>query len=208
MNVVAVVGLRWIARGARTGPASVTLWVLAWLAFFVPLAAAVARAVEPLSRSGRRLRLGAARVRPRSRLHLRLVPVGQQPVLLSVASCSSARRTSRRWAATRWAWLGASRWYAVAFVLAGIWIAAGINIVGLRIGKWLQNAGSLGVLDSGRPPDRLRRARVRAIRIGDAVHAAHDGAARRRARHDRPVVGDVLRVLGIRDHVAHRPGDP
>jgi len=31
------------------------------------------------------------------------------------------------------------------FVLAGIWIAAGINIVGLRQGKWLQNAGSLGV---------------------------------------------------------------
>ena len=38
MNVVAVVGLRWIARGARTGPASVTLWVLAWVAFFLPLA--------------------------------------------------------------------------------------------------------------------------------------------------------------------------
>jgi amino acid transporter len=30
-------------------------------------------------------------------------------------------------------------------VLAGIWVAAGINIIGLRLGKWLQNAGSLGV---------------------------------------------------------------
>ncbi|HMC77989.1 MAG TPA: amino acid permease, partial [Vicinamibacterales bacterium] len=40
MNVVAVVGMRWIARGARTGPASVTLWALAWIAFFVPLAVA------------------------------------------------------------------------------------------------------------------------------------------------------------------------
>ena len=38
MNIVAVVGMRWIARGARTGPASVTLWALAWIAFFVPLA--------------------------------------------------------------------------------------------------------------------------------------------------------------------------
>src|SRR5205085_5414455 len=27
----------------RTGPASVTLWVLAWIAFFVPLATAVSR---------------------------------------------------------------------------------------------------------------------------------------------------------------------
>ena len=42
MNVVAVVGLRWIARGARTGPASVTLWILAWVAFFIPLAVACA----------------------------------------------------------------------------------------------------------------------------------------------------------------------
>jgi amino acid transporter len=45
----------------------------------------------------------------------------------------------------RWQALGPSRWYSVAFVLAGIWIAAGINIIGLRVGKWLQNAGSLGV---------------------------------------------------------------
>jgi amino acid transporter len=30
-------------------------------------------------------------------------------------------------------------------VIAGIWIAAGINVIGLRWGKWLQNAGSLGV---------------------------------------------------------------
>ena len=41
MNIVAIVGLRWIARGARTGPASIALWTLACLAFFVPLAYAV-----------------------------------------------------------------------------------------------------------------------------------------------------------------------
>jgi amino acid transporter len=44
-----------------------------------------------------------------------------------------------------WEAMGAARWYSVVFVLAGIWIAAGINIIGLRLGKWLQNAGSLGV---------------------------------------------------------------
>src|SRR6185503_12243790 len=41
MNIVAVVGLRWITRSARAGEASVTLWILAWLVFFLPLAAAV-----------------------------------------------------------------------------------------------------------------------------------------------------------------------
>ena len=28
---------------------------------------------------------------------------------------------------------------------AGIWLAAGINIIGLNAGKWLQNIGSVGV---------------------------------------------------------------
>jgi amino acid transporter len=44
-----------------------------------------------------------------------------------------------------WEAMGAARWYSVSFVLGGIWIAAGVNIIGLRLGKWLQNAGSLGV---------------------------------------------------------------
>ena len=42
MNIVAVVGLRWISRSARLGAPSVTLWILACLLFFVPLAAVIA----------------------------------------------------------------------------------------------------------------------------------------------------------------------
>ena len=41
MNIVAVVGLRWITRSARVGAPSVSLWVLACLVFFVPLALAL-----------------------------------------------------------------------------------------------------------------------------------------------------------------------
>ena len=41
MNIVAVVGLRWISRSARLGAPSVTLWILACLVFFVPLAAVI-----------------------------------------------------------------------------------------------------------------------------------------------------------------------
>src|SRR5918992_4845873 len=41
MNIVAVVGLRWIARSARLGAPSVSLWILAWAVFFVPLALAL-----------------------------------------------------------------------------------------------------------------------------------------------------------------------
>ena len=44
------------------------------------------RALEPPSRSGRAVRVDAPRVRTRARVHLRLVRVGEQPVLLSVAA--------------------------------------------------------------------------------------------------------------------------
>src|SRR5918996_845651 len=41
MNIVAVVGLRWIARSARIGAPSVSLWILACVVFFIPLALAL-----------------------------------------------------------------------------------------------------------------------------------------------------------------------
>lgn len=144
MNVVAVVGMRWIARGARTGPASVTLWALAWIAFFVPLAIAVSRLARRYPEQGGmyvwvRRAFGPA--------HgficgwcLWVNNLFYFPSLLLFAAANLAAIGGARMQA-----IGATRWYAVVFVLAGIWLAAGINIVGLRQSKWLQNAGSLGV---------------------------------------------------------------
>ncbi len=144
MNIVAVVGLRWIARGARTGPASVTLWTLAWLAFFIPLAAAVAELASRYPEQGGvyawvRRAFGAG--------HgficgwcLWVNNLFYFPSLLLFGAGNAIAIGGERWQ-----WLATSRLYAVVFVLAGIWIAAAVNIVGLRTGKWLQNAGSAGV---------------------------------------------------------------
>ncbi len=144
MNVVAVVGLRWVARGARTGPASVTLWLLAWLAFFIPLTAAVAELSSRYPEQGGiyawvRRAFGAG--------HgficgwcLWVNNLFYFPSVLLFGAANFAAIGG-----PRWEWLGASRWYAVVFVIIGIWFTAGISIVGLRIGKWLQNAGSIGI---------------------------------------------------------------
>jgi amino acid transporter len=144
MNIVAVVGMRWIARGARTGPASVTLWILAWTAFFVPLALAVSALARKYPEQGGvyawvRRAFGAG--------HgficgwcLWVNNLFYFPSLLLFGAANFAAIGGTDWQA-----MAASRWYSVLFVLAGIWIAAGISIVGLRWGKWLQNAGSLGV---------------------------------------------------------------
>jgi amino acid transporter len=142
MNVVAVVGLRWIARGARAGPPSVTLWMLAWIAFFVPLAVSVS------SLAGRYPDQGGVYVwvrRACGPTHgficgwcLWVNNLFYFPSVLLFGAANFA-------AMGNWQALGASRWYSIAFVLAGIWFTAGINVVGLRLGKWLQNAGTLGV---------------------------------------------------------------
>jgi amino acid transporter len=144
MNIVAVVGMRWIARGARTGPASVTLWVLAWIAFFVPLAIAVSALARKYPEQGG---VYAWVRRAFGQGHgficgwcLWVNNLFYFPSLLLFGAANFAAIGGADWAA-----LGAARWYSVAFVLAGIWIAAGINIVGLQWGKWLQNAGTLGV---------------------------------------------------------------
>src|SRR3989442_12183152 len=35
-NIVAVIGLRWLATSAKAGPAALVLWLLAALLFFIP----------------------------------------------------------------------------------------------------------------------------------------------------------------------------
>jgi len=144
MNVVAVVGLRWIARGARTGPASVTLWVLAWIAFFVPLAIAVSRLARRYPEQGGLYVWVRRAFGPTHGFFcgwcLWVNNLFYFPSLLVFAAANLAAIGGPSWQA-----MGQTRWFVVVFVLAGIWIAAGINIIGLRQGKWLQNAGTLGV---------------------------------------------------------------
>ena len=40
-NIVAVIGLRWLATSAKAGPSALVLWLLAALFFFVPQGLAV-----------------------------------------------------------------------------------------------------------------------------------------------------------------------
>ena len=144
MNIVAVVGMRWIARGARAGPASVTLWALAWVAFFIPLAAAVAEL------SSRHPDQGGVYVWVRRAFGgghaficgwcLWINNLFYFPSVLLFGAANFAAMGGHRWQG-----LGDSRMFVVLFVLLGIWVAALVSIVGLRTGKWLQNIGTAGV---------------------------------------------------------------
>jgi amino acid transporter len=138
MNIVAVVGLRWIARSARAGAPSVSLWVLACLLFFIPLALAL---IELSSRHPEQGGLYAWVRRAFGPLHGFIVGwcmwvnnLFYFPSLLLFAAANFALVISPN--------LGDDRLYSVVFVLGLLWFCTAINIVGLQAGKWVQNVGS------------------------------------------------------------------
>ena len=144
MTVVAVVSLRWIARGARAGAPSIALWLLACVAFFIPLAAAL------MELSSRDPSQGGIYTWTRKAFgpthgficgwYVWVNNLFYFPSLLLFAASNALAIGGARYQA-----LNESAWYAIAFVLSGIWLTVFISIVGLRAGKWVQNLGTIGV---------------------------------------------------------------
>ena len=141
MNIVAVVGLRWIARSARLGAPSVTLWVLAAVAFFVPLAIAVSRLSQKYPEQGGiyvwvRRAFGPVNgficgwcVWVNNLFYfpsLLLFAAANVPLAFGMESLALAE----------------NRVYSVGFVLVVLWALVGVNIIGLTRGRHLQNVGS------------------------------------------------------------------
>ena len=142
MNIVAVVGLRWIARSARAGESSVTLWMLAWLLFFLPLAAAV---IELASRHPEQGGLYTWARRAFGPVHgficgwcLWVNNLFYFPSLLLFAAANLLLLFGPAGAA-----LAGSRTYAVVFVLVALWGCVGLNLLGLGAGRLLQSVGSV-----------------------------------------------------------------
>ncbi len=137
LNVAAVVGIRWLAAAAHTGPGSITLWLLAALLFFLPSALCVAA----LSR--RFPQEGGIYVWTRHGFgdwhgflcgwsywlsNLFYLP---SLLLASVGMAASALGFAE------------SRFWVVVVSLAILWIASVTNIFGVAVGKWTGNLGAL-----------------------------------------------------------------
>jgi amino acid transporter len=141
MTVVAVVGLRWITRGARVGAPAVTLWILAWAMFFIPLAAAVA---ELSSRYPEQGGIYVWARRAFSPVHgficgwcLWVNNLFYFPSLLLFAAANAAATFGPSAAG-----LADNRLYSMLFVLGCLWALVALNIRGFEAGRWLQNLGA------------------------------------------------------------------
>src|SRR6478736_70059 len=140
MNIVAIVGLRWISRSARIGAPAVTLWVLAGLLFFVPLAAVLA---ELSSRHPDQGGIYAWARRAFGPAHgficgwcMWVNNLFYFPSLLLFAAANLLIPLGANH-------LADSRVYSVTFVLGFLWATTFLNILGYSAGKWLQHIGSI-----------------------------------------------------------------
>jgi amino acid transporter len=143
LNIVAVVGLRWIPRGARAGAPALLLWVVAWVCFFLPLA------VTLVDLSKRYPEQGGMYVwvrRAFGPLHgafcgwcLWINNLFYFPSLLLFAAANVAVVLGGP--APH---LATSRWYSTVFVLGVLWVLVLVNIRGYIAGRPLQTWGAIG----------------------------------------------------------------
>ena len=141
-NVVAVLGLRWVATSAKAGPSSIVLWLLAALLFFVPQGIAVITLSSRFPDEG-----GVYAWTRRTYGEWNGFLCGwcywinnvlYYPNLLISTAVIATYAIGKGGGA-----LGESWAYVLSVALVALWTATLLNIVGLGTGKWLHNIGGV-----------------------------------------------------------------
>jgi len=142
-NIAAVLGPRWVARAAHAGQSATILWILAVVFFFLPTAFIIAEL------STRYPNEGGIYVWTKEAFGdfhgfvcgwcYWVYTLLYFPSLLTASVAMSVYIGG-----PSHAWLADNKVYITAASLLVLAIAAGMNLVGMNIGKWLQNAGGVG----------------------------------------------------------------
>src|SRR5436305_6281923 len=143
-NISAIVGLRWLTTAAsQFGLASLLLWLVAMVVFFLPSAVAVRELADIDPAAGGIYRWVRRAFGP---LHGFVAGWGYWvnnlfyfPSLLVATAAIAAYA-----AGPRFVHLADDNAFIGVVSLAGLWLAVGMNVVGLRVGKQLQNLGGYG----------------------------------------------------------------
>jgi amino acid transporter len=141
-NIATVLGPRWVAAAAHNGTSSISLWVLAAAFFFVPTAFVITELSTRFPHEG-----GLYVWSKEAFGDFHGFVAGWTYWIYSFFYFPGLLLAS----AAMGAYIGGSSWGHLAqsrpFLLGGSFfllaVAVGMNIVGLNIGKWLQNAGGL-----------------------------------------------------------------
>jgi amino acid transporter len=142
-NIATVLGPRWIAAAGHNGTSSISLWILAAVFFFLPGALVINEL------SSRFPEEGGLYVWSREAFGdfhgfiagwtYWIYTVFYFPGLLLASASMSAYIIGGRGAE-----LAQNRTFLLSVSLAMLLVAVLLNIIGLNVGKWLQNAGGVG----------------------------------------------------------------
>ena len=142
--VITGISLRWIASAAAAGPSSIIIWLGAWLCFYVPLALCV------LELSSRYPNEGGLYVWTKhafgdfsgfmSAWTYWTSNLPYFPAILYFAASNILFMRQQQWGH-----LSNSAPFYIVFALLTLTLATIMNIVGLDVGKWLNNAGALAM---------------------------------------------------------------
>jgi amino acid transporter len=140
--IAVIVGPRWIAIAAHAGPGSVTLWIGAAVLFAAPLGVAVAALMKKYPGNGG-LYLWTREDFGPWHGFLSFWTYWFSIALTLPGSAMFAMSVGAYTLGPQYAHLADSRAYVLISSLVAIWIALGTNIVGMKIGKWTENAGGI-----------------------------------------------------------------
>ena len=148
LNVTAIVGLRWISLAAVGGNSSLILWLLALILFFLPQAFAVIELTTRYPGEGG-IYIWTKKAFGESHAFLagwcywtsNLVYFPNLLVYIAGISVFSLGAQYHE--------LGENRIYILIFSLAALWLVMFLNIIGLKLGKWLNNLGGLSTWLTG-----------------------------------------------------------
>ncbi|HXJ47136.1 MAG TPA: APC family permease [Candidatus Dormibacteraeota bacterium] len=142
-NIATVLGPRWIAAAAHNGTSSISLWVLAAVLFFVPMALVINELSSRFPEEGG---LYVWSKEAFGDFHgfvagwtYWIYTIFYFPGLLLASVAMSAYVLGGKGED-----LAQNRTYLLAGSLILLAVAVFLNIIGLNIGKWLQNAGGVG----------------------------------------------------------------
>lgn len=158
-NIVAILSLRWTATAAAAGSSSLSMWVIAALLFFIPQGIAVSYLSARFPQEGG---IYSWSKRTFGEGHGFLCGwcywvnnILYYPNLLMSTAVIATYMVGRGNTG-----LMDDRTYIFVATLTALWLAVWMNVVGLKTGRWLQNAGALGTYLPG------------AVLIGFGLHAA------------------------------------
>jgi glutamate:GABA antiporter len=141
-NVAAIVGMRWVALAAHSGPSSLGLWALAALVFFVPQGLAVTALSSAIPEEGGLYVWSSRAFGPRQGFVTGWLYWTSNILYFPTLTLSTVVFALYIFN-LRFAALENNRTYAAGASLVLLAIALAFNIVGLKTGKWVQNIGGL-----------------------------------------------------------------